>query len=81
MSQDGDDLQEIEEIVRMAEALANAQEAELTRLRAVGVDVKHAEALLSAYREASRVAAERHRRLLEWKELNSSKVPRNVSKR
>ena len=49
----------------MAEALASAQEAERTRLRAAGVDVKHAEALLSAYREAYRVAAERHRRLLE----------------
>jgi outer membrane protein TolC len=81
MSQDGDDLQDIEEIVRMAKALASAQEAERTRLRAAGVDVKHAEALLSAYREAYRVAAERHRRLLEWKSPNSSKVPRNISKR
>jgi hypothetical protein len=78
MSRDDQGLGEIEEVVRIAEALANAQEAEIGRLRARGVDVKHAEALLAAYREALRLAAERHRTLLK-ETARKAKASRNNS--
>lgn len=65
MIRDGDDPQQIEEVLRIAEALARAQEAEIHRMRAAGLDVKQAETLLSAYREALRLAAEHRQRLKE----------------
>lgn len=58
-------LQDSEEIVRLAEALADAQEAEIGRMRQACLDVKHTETLLSAYREVLRVAKERRQRLIE----------------
>jgi hypothetical protein len=65
MIRDDENLQSLEEVVRIAQALACAQEADITRMRSGGFDVKHAEALLSAYREALRLAREHHRRLME----------------
>ena len=56
MIRDGDDPQQIEEFLRITEGLARAQEAEINRMRAAGLDVKRAEALLSAYKEALRLA-------------------------
>jgi hypothetical protein len=63
MIRDDQDLQEIEEFLRIAESLACAQEVEIHRMRQAELDVKHAEGLLSAYREALRLAQERHQAL------------------
>jgi hypothetical protein len=65
MIRDSEDLQGIEEVLRIAKALARSQEADINRMREAGLDIKQAEALLSAYREALRLAAEQHRRLSE----------------
>jgi hypothetical protein len=81
MDRDGDDLREIEEMVRLAQALANAQEAEIRRMREAGLDVSRAEALLLAYREALRIAADRHRALLERSEHPPAVQSGNISKR
>jgi hypothetical protein len=78
MIRDGEDL---EEIIRIAEALARAQEAEINRMQEVGLDVKHAEALLSAYREALRLATEHHRTSKERHAACPSKMTGNASKR
>jgi hypothetical protein len=44
--------------VKEANRLVPAQEAEVTRMRRVGLDTAHAEALLCAYREGARLAQE-----------------------
>jgi hypothetical protein len=70
------DDEELEETIRIAEALAAAQKAEISRMREAGLDVSRAEALLSAYREALRLATERHRSLRD----PVSKIALNASK-
>ena len=71
MIRDGYDLGEIEEFLRMAKALARAQETEIRRMRQMELDVKQAEGLLSAYREALRIAGEHHQRLKEQLEIGA----------
>jgi hypothetical protein len=51
-------LREAEHAVIEANRLVRAQEAEVTRMRRVGLDTAHAEALLCAYREGARLAQE-----------------------
>jgi predicted TIM-barrel fold metal-dependent hydrolase len=60
MIRKGEILQEMDEFLRTAESLARAQEAEIRRMQQANLDVRHAEGLLSAYREALRIARERH---------------------
>jgi hypothetical protein len=71
------DDEELEQTIRIAEALAAAQEAEITRMREAGLDVSRAEALLSAYREALRLPTERQRSPKD----RPSKIAGNASKR
>ena len=81
MIRDDDDPEQINEVLRIAQALAHAQEAEIKRMRAAGLDVKQAEALLSAYREALRLAAEHNRRLKDRLETRPVQLPATASKR
>lgn len=75
------DDEDLEETIRIAEALAAAQEAEIARMRKAGLDVSRAEALLLAYREALRLATEKHRTLKERLAVHTSKLTGNASKR
>ena len=43
-------------LVEEAEKLIHAQEQEVARMRSAGLDTKHAEGLLEAYRESARIA-------------------------
>jgi len=62
---------EANEAVRVAETLLHAQELEVERMRRAGLNVSHAETLLSAYRAALTIANERRRALLERKTLGA----------
>jgi len=53
----------LESLVEEARKLVQTQEQEVERLRAAGHDTKRAEGLLDAYRESTRIAAERKREL------------------
>lgn len=50
-------------LVEEAEKLIHAQEQEVSRMRSAGLDTRHAEGLLEAYRESARIALRQHREL------------------
>jgi hypothetical protein len=50
-------------LVEEAEKLIRAQEEEVARMRSAGLDTRHAEGLLEAYRESARIALKEHREL------------------
>ena len=49
----------VNQIIEDAASLTRAQEKEVARMRAAGLDSARAEALLEAYRWSARIAAER----------------------
>jgi len=50
-------------LIEEAEKLVRAQEQEVARMRSAGLDTRHAEGLLAAYRESARIAIRQHREL------------------
>lgn len=55
-----EEVQAADQAVQAAHSLIRAQEADVDRMRAVGLNTQRAEALLHAYREGARLAEERH---------------------
>jgi hypothetical protein len=53
------ELRSAEQVLRAAQGLVRAQEAEVRRMRGAGLDTMRAESLLAAYREGVRLAIER----------------------
>jgi hypothetical protein len=53
----------IDRLLEGAKNLTKAQEQEVERLRAAGLDTRSAEGLLDAYRASVRIASERRREL------------------
>jgi hypothetical protein len=58
-----EELAAIDRLLEGAKNLTKAQEREVERLRAAGLDTRSAEGLLDAYRASVRIASERRREL------------------
>jgi len=53
----------IDKLIEEAEKLISAQEQEVDRMRAAGLDTRHAQGLLEAYRASARIAVQERREL------------------
>lgn len=53
----------IDKLIEEAEKLISAQEQEVDRMRAAGLDTRHAQGLLEAYQASARIAVQERREL------------------